>query len=68
VPLLTAIIPKMVNLSLDLEDGSHWVEVDPAQLQHVMMNLVINAAESIAANAPGEVKVTVDRRTLQPKD
>jgi two-component system, cell cycle sensor histidine kinase and response regulator CckA len=67
-PLLTAIIPKMVNLSLELEDGVHRVEADPAQLQHVMMNLVINAAESIPANTPGEVKVAVGRRTLQPED
>ena len=67
-PLLTAIISKVVNLSLQLEDGCHWVEADPAQLQHVMMNLVINAAESIPANAPGEVNVTVGCRTLQPED
>jgi PAS domain S-box-containing protein len=67
-PLLTAIIPKTVNLSLELEGGVHRVEADPAQLQHVMMNLVINAAESIAANTPGEVKVAVGRRTLQPED
>jgi PAS domain S-box-containing protein len=67
-PLLTAIIPKMVNLSLELEEGVHRVEADPAQLQHVMMNLVINAAESIPAHTPGEVKVAVGRRTLQPED
>jgi len=68
VPLLTAIIPKMVNLSLELEDGIHLVEADPAQLQHVMMNLVINAAESIPAYTPGEVKIAVGRRTLQSED
>jgi PAS domain S-box-containing protein len=68
VPLLTAIIPKMVNLSLELEDGRHLVSADPAQLQQVLMNLVINAAESIPVNATGAVKVTVGRRTLQPED
>ena len=68
VPLLTAIIPKMVNLSMELEDGGHWVSADPAQLQQVMMNLVINAAESIPPNGPGEVKVTVGRRRLQSED
>src|SRR5260370_31073417 len=67
-PLLTAIIPKTVNLSLQLEGGVYLVDADPAQLQHVMMNLVINAAESIPANTPGEVKVAVGRRTLQPED
>ena len=67
-PLLTAIIPKIVKLSLELEDGVYRVEADPAQLQHVMMNLVINAAESIPAYTSGEVKVTVGSRTLQPED
>jgi CheY-like chemotaxis protein len=67
-PLLTAIIPKIVKLSLELEDGVYRVEADPAQLQHVMMNLVINAAESIPGHASGEVKVAVGRRTLQPED
>src|SRR5260370_8994500 len=67
-PLLTAIIPKTVNLSLQLEGGVYLVDADPAQLQHVMMNLVSNAGESIAANTPGEVKVAVGRRTLQPED
>jgi PAS domain S-box-containing protein len=67
-PLLTAVIPKMVNLSLELEDGVHRVEADPAQLQQVMMNLVINAAESIPEDTPGEVKVAVSRHNLQPED
>jgi CheY-like chemotaxis protein len=67
-PLLTAIIPKMANLSLEPGDGVYRVDADPAQLQHVMMNLVINAAESIPANTPGEVTVAVGRRTLQPED
>src|SRR5262249_34149154 len=42
VPLLTASIPKIVKLSLELEGGVLLVEADPAQLQQVMMNLVIN--------------------------
>jgi PAS domain S-box-containing protein len=67
-PLLSAIIPKMVKLSLELEDGVHRVEADPAQLQHVMMNLVINAAESIPVSTPGEVKIAVGHRVLLPED
>src|SRR5262249_46112231 len=47
VPLLTASIPKIVKLSLELEDRVPLVQADPAQLQQVMMNLVINAAESV---------------------
>jgi PAS domain S-box-containing protein len=68
VPLLTASIPKMVRLSLELEDGVPLVQADPAQLQQVMMNLVINAAESLPERTPGEVKIGVGRRRLQPED
>jgi CheY-like chemotaxis protein len=68
LPLLSASIPKMVRLSLELEDGVPLVQADPAQLQQVMMNLVINAAESIPERTPGEVRVRVSRHRLQPED
>ena len=68
VPLLTASIPKMVKLSLELEDGLPLVQADPAQLQQVMMNLVINAGESVPERTPGEVRVSVGRHRLQPED
>jgi PAS domain S-box-containing protein len=68
VPLLSVSIPKMVQLSLELENGVPLVQADPGQLQQVMMNLVINAAESIPERTPGEVKVAVGRRSLQPDD
>jgi PAS domain S-box-containing protein len=68
VPLLTASIPKIVKLSLELEDGVPLVQADPAQLQQVMMNLVINAAESLPERTPGDVKIGVGRRRLQPED
>ncbi len=68
VPLLTASIPRMVRLSFDLEDNAPLVQADPVQLQQVMMNLVINAAESIPDRTAGEVKIVVRRHRLQPED
>jgi PAS domain S-box-containing protein len=68
IPLLSASIPKMVHLSLEVEDNVPLVQADPAQLQQVMMNLVINAGESIPERAPGEVKVAVGRHSLQSED
>ena len=68
VPLLSASIPKMVQLSLELENCAPLVKADPGQLQQVMMNLVINAAESIPERTPGEVKVAVGCRCLAPQD
>jgi PAS domain S-box-containing protein len=68
VPLLTASIPKLVQLSLELEDSVPLVQADPAQMLQVMMNLVINAAESIPERTSGHVKVSVGRHILQPED
>ena len=68
VPLLSASIPKMVRLSLELENCAPLVKADPGQLQQVMMNLVINAAESIPERTPGDVKIAVGCHRLQPED
>ena len=38
VRLLTACIPKTVQLSLELEESVPLVEANPAHLQHKMMN------------------------------
>ena len=45
--LIAASLPKKAQLSLALAPGLPPVEADAAQLQQVVMNLVINAAESL---------------------
>ena len=64
--LLEASIPKHVNLTLDLEDGLPPIDADAGQLQQLVMNLILNAAEAI----PGTGEVTVKTgatRLLNPK-
>jgi PAS domain S-box-containing protein len=61
--LLRASIPKNVHLSLDVPIGLPYVEADSTQLQQVIMNLIINAAEAISDGAPG----TVTARTAYRK-
>ncbi len=56
--LIQASIPKDVELRLSLANSLPLVDVDVSQLQQVIMNLVINAAESI-----GEGQGTVELRT-----
>jgi nitrogen-specific signal transduction histidine kinase/CheY-like chemotaxis protein len=53
--LLEASIPKHVNLTLELETGLPAIEADAGQLQQLVMNLILNAAEAI----PGTGEVTV---------
>ncbi len=55
--LLRASIPKKVSVKLALESGLPGVEADRGQLQQIVMNLVINAAEAIGANRTGTVTI-----------
>ncbi len=54
---LTATISKKVAFELHLGDGLPAVEVDPAQIQQLAMNLIINAAES-CGDDPGTVTIS----------
>jgi PAS domain S-box-containing protein len=47
VNLLAASMPKKVRIKLDLEDDIYGIHADVAQIQQVIMNLVLNAAEAI---------------------
>jgi two-component system, cell cycle sensor histidine kinase and response regulator CckA len=55
--LIRAKIPSHVELKLVLDEELPPVEGDFAQIQQVIMNLVINAAEAIDATQPGQVRV-----------
>lgn len=54
--LVRSSIPSRVTLRLDLAPGLPPVEADPAQIQQLLMNLVINGAEAIGEN-PGLLTV-----------
>ena len=65
VDLLAAALPKQVVLSTRLADGLPPVAADPSQMQQVVMNLVLNAAEAIGPRA-GTVTVATARREVPP--
>lgn len=54
LPLLKVAVPKNVQLQADLAPGLPLVEADVGQIQQVVMNLVLNAAEAIGER-PGHV-------------
>ena len=68
ISLLKASIPKTVALTVELSDRLPSVLADAGQLQQVIMNLVINAAESIPVGKPGSVSVTASRRRVDTED
>ncbi len=58
--LIQTSISKAAHLRLELAQSLPPVEVDPGQLQQVIMNLVINAAEAIPEGQTGTVLVTTE--------
>ena len=63
--LVRRFIPKGVGLIYDLANDLPLIEADPAQMQQVIMNLIINAAESFGESASGEVRVKTDSRMIE---
>jgi len=62
--LLRTSLLKKVDLRLDLETDLPCVEADAGQIQQVVMNLVINAAEAITDEQSGAVSVRTGRQRI----
>jgi CheY-like chemotaxis protein len=62
--LVRTSIPKSVDLKLDLASNLPPIEADPAQLQQVLMNLVINGAEAVGENTAGTVTARTSLREV----
>jgi PAS domain S-box-containing protein len=58
--LLKSSIPRKVNLHLELANGLPVVEADAVQMQQLIMNLVINAAEAIDPRTGGAVEIRTE--------
>jgi CheY-like chemotaxis protein len=63
VPLLRHSVPSNQRLDLQLASSLPPVEADPAQMQQVIMNLAINAAEAIGGSAGTVTIATFARET-----
>jgi PAS domain S-box-containing protein len=56
--LVRSSIPPRVQLRLELQDHLPVVAADTAQIQQLVMNLVLNAAEAIGSDVEGTVLIT----------
>jgi len=56
--LIQSSIPKNAQVNLDLAERLPCIDADAAQIQQLVMNLVINAAEAIPEGRNGSVLVT----------
>ncbi len=61
-----ASIPKRVELRLELGAETPAVEGDESQLEQVVMNLVLNAAEAIPEDRAGHVTVSTGTEEVTP--
>jgi PAS domain S-box-containing protein len=61
--LIETAIPRRTEISLDLHEELPLLEADRGQIQQVIMNLVINAAESLGDKG-GQVHLTTALQTL----
>jgi len=67
IPLLGVTLPKKVRFVSDLRPDVPLVDVDVGQMQQVLMNLVINAAEAIGESG-GTVTVSTGLREVKPEE
>jgi PAS domain S-box-containing protein len=66
--LLRASIPRKVAIKLALKPDLPGILADRGQMQQIVMNLVINAAEAIGADQSGTVSVATRAREVSETD
>ncbi|HLK62228.1 MAG TPA: PAS domain S-box protein [Bryobacteraceae bacterium] len=64
LPLIRSSIPPVVELRLNLDENVPLIEADAAQIQQLMMNIIINGAEAIPEGVPGTVTITTRRQQV----
>jgi two-component system, cell cycle sensor histidine kinase and response regulator CckA len=67
LPLIKSSIPPTVEVRLDLDDGLPMIEADAAQIQQLMMNIIINAAEAVPEGKPGKVEIRTRRQLVDDR-
>ena len=63
--LLERTIPKMVKVELQLADDPNIVNADPVQIEQVMMNLAVNATDSMPEG--GKLTIATENVVLDEK-
>jgi two-component system cell cycle sensor histidine kinase/response regulator CckA len=67
LPLIRAAVPPHVELKLDLEEHLPPVEADAAQIQQLVMNVIINGAEAVPEGARGLLSISTRRQEVDRK-
>jgi two-component system cell cycle sensor histidine kinase/response regulator CckA len=59
--LLTRLIGENIELAVELADDLGWVRMDPAQVQQIILNLVLNARDAM----PDGGRITLNTRNCE---
>jgi PAS domain S-box-containing protein len=62
--LIEAAVPKKIELEIDLTENPPLIEADAGQLQHLLMNLINNAAEAIGEST-GTIRLAAGSDTAE---
>ncbi|HKE27321.1 MAG TPA: PAS domain S-box protein [Bryobacteraceae bacterium] len=65
--LLSASVPKRVELGFNLSPGELFIKAAPSQIEQVLMNLVINAGEAIPPHADGRIEIATSVCEVAPE-
>ena len=68
LPLIKAAIPSTVELLLNLDRRLPAIEADGAQMQQLIMNIIINGAEAIPEGTTGVVTITTRGEQMDEHD
>ncbi len=66
--LVRTSIPKTVDLVLNTAPDLPPIEADPAQIQQIIMNLLINAGEAIGENKQGRLEIRTSIREFDARE
>jgi PAS domain S-box-containing protein len=66
--LVRATVPKMIHLDVQTNRDTPMLEADSSQIQQIVMNLIINAAEAIGEDKAGIVTVRTAAQVLNAGD
>ncbi len=64
--MLNRIIGEDVTLSIDIKPNIHNVQADPAQIEQVIMNLVVNARDALPQG--GTIKIEASNAKIGPNE
>jgi len=66
LPLLQRSLSENIHLQLNLTEAEDTVFIDPAQLEQIVMNLVLNARDAMASKGGGVLTIATERSAYTP--